>query len=350
MRVPTCSRSRTWPDCFARQQPPSRSQRCAYGSTSRPPCTHARHRRVTGATRPPATAAGVNAVDVAIAAMAGTTSQPSTSAAAVRVLERPAKVTPSSKVDGDLALHLVAQGAHPDAFEADPEDVELPASVVRFRSGALGVPPGEWPEPFRTRALAGRVLSPGVAPLTDQDERDLAGGSESRRDRLYHLLFPGRTKDYQRSRTSFGHVSVLSTILPPPRDEPRRGDRDRARANGRLRLVQVRGRGIDVDVFASEEADPGAPRPHRCAVRRSGDTCRRGRAGGPGRSGRRAGRGHEDGRDHHDLGRGRAQRAAIGAVQQLEGGDVVMVIGRACGDAHRNIPARWRTVRTWRQT
>jgi len=69
------------------------------------------------------------------------------------MLGRPIKVTPSSKVVGDLALHLVASGVTPQQLEEDPESVDLPESVIKFLHGELGTPPAGFPEPFRSRAL-----------------------------------------------------------------------------------------------------------------------------------------------------------------------------------------------------
>ncbi|MGW6159279.1 pyruvate carboxylase, partial [Streptomyces sp. NPDC055144] len=78
-------------------------------------------------------------------------------AAADRILGHLVKVTPSSKVVGDLALHLVGAGVSPADFEAEPNSFDLPSSVIGFLHGELGLPPGGWPEPFRTKALQGRA-------------------------------------------------------------------------------------------------------------------------------------------------------------------------------------------------
>ena len=67
-------------------------------------------------------------------------------------------MTPSSKVVGDLALHLVAVGADPADFDANPQNYDIPDSVIGFLGGELGDPPGGWPEPFRTKALQGRTV------------------------------------------------------------------------------------------------------------------------------------------------------------------------------------------------
>src|SRR6185436_12859472 len=81
------------------------------------------------------------------------------------------KVTPSSKVVGDLALHLVAVGADPAEFADDPGSFDVPDSVIGFLSGDLGDPPGGWPEPFRSKALAGRTVRPVKAEI-DDDQRE----------------------------------------------------------------------------------------------------------------------------------------------------------------------------------
>ena len=59
-------------------------------------------------------------------------------AEANRMLGRPTKVTPSSKVVGDLALHLVAMDVDPADFEANPGAYDIPDSVVGFMAGELG--------------------------------------------------------------------------------------------------------------------------------------------------------------------------------------------------------------------
>ena len=79
-------------------------------------------------------------------------------AMANRILGDIPKVTPSSKVVGDLAQFMVAQ----NLMEADvglTENVaRLPDSVVDYLKGSLGTPPGGFPEPLRTDALAAKNL------------------------------------------------------------------------------------------------------------------------------------------------------------------------------------------------
>ena len=112
-------------------------------------------------------------------------------AAADRMLGRLVKVTPSSKVVGDLALHLVGAGVEAKDFEADPGKFDVPDSVIGFLRGELGDPPGGWPEPFRTRALEGRPPEREPAELSDDDREGLA---KDRRPTLNRLLFPGRRR------------------------------------------------------------------------------------------------------------------------------------------------------------
>src|SRR3712207_9115532 len=105
-------------------------------------------------------------------------------AASSRILGRPTKVTPSSKVVGDLALHLVAVGADPDDFAANPQNYDIPDSVIGFLSGELGDPPGGWPEPFRSRALQGQTAPSRETELSSEDSAALDQEGRTRRDTL----------------------------------------------------------------------------------------------------------------------------------------------------------------------
>jgi pyruvate carboxylase len=206
-------------------------------------------------------------------------------AAADRILGRLVKVTPSSKVVGDLALHLVAVGADPGEFRENPQQFDVPDSVVGFLSGELGDPPGGWPEPFRTKALQGRVAPKGHAELTDDDRTGLARPGRTRRDTLNRLLFPGPAQELAKVRETYGDVSVLDTRdylyglrpgaehtfdlekgvsviagLEAVGEVDERGMRTvMCTINGQLRPVQVRDRSVQVDVKAAEKADPAVP-------------------------------------------------------------------------------------------
>ena len=202
-------------------------------------------------------------------------------AAADRMLGRIPKVTPSSKVVGDLALHLAAVKADPSDFEQNPEKYDVPDSVVAFMAGELGELPGGWPEPFRSKVLAGRDVKTGVTPITEADEEALAADSATRRARLNHLLFPQPTAAFEEIQHEFGDISVLETAdylygLEPGREHVVElekgvdlylrlesiGDADdkgmrsvMTTLNGQLRPVEARDRSIDVDVHEAEKAD-----------------------------------------------------------------------------------------------
>src|SRR5690242_10441369 len=129
-------------------------------------------------------------------------------AAADRLLGRLVKVTPSSKVVGDLALQLVGSGVAVGDFASDPGKYDLPDSVIGFLRGELGDPPGGWPEPFRSRALEGRRPA---EPPAELDPEDVEGLAVDPRATLNRLLFPGPTKEYEAHVEAYGDVSVLPT-------------------------------------------------------------------------------------------------------------------------------------------
>ena len=284
-------------------------------------------------------------------------------AAADRILGRLVKVTPSSKVVGDLALHLVGAGVSPERFEAEPGRFDIPESVVGFLRGELGEPPGGWPEPFRTRALAGRT-SPGVgssgagssgagssgAELSDADRDGLR--TDPRRT-LNRLLFPGPAKQFTAHREAYGDTSALSTKdffygLRPGEEhlvdlEPgvrlligleaigeadARGMRTlMTTLNGQLRPIQVRDPVAATEVPLAERADRSNA--DHVAAPFAGVVTLAVAAG-----------------DKVEVGQtvatieamkmeaaitapraGTVQRVAIGAVQQVEGGDLLLEMG-----------------------
>ncbi|WP_147917485.1 pyruvate carboxylase [Ruania zhangjianzhongii] len=206
-------------------------------------------------------------------------------AAADRILGHLVKVTPSSKVVGDLALQLVATGADPAEFEADPGSFDIPDSVIAFLHGELGVPPAGWPEPFRTKALAGRGPRREMTALTEEDQTELAAGRSRRRERLNALLFPGPAKEFTELRREYGDISVIDTLdylyglqsgeevtvtlergvrlligLEAISEPDERGVRTvMATLNNHLRPVQVRDESAAVTVAEAERADPSVP-------------------------------------------------------------------------------------------
>ncbi|WP_099827587.1 pyruvate carboxylase [Oceaniglobus indicus] len=132
------------------------------------------------------------------------------------------KVTPSSKVVGDMALMMVSQGLTREQVE-DPEiDVSFPDSVIDMMRGSLGQPPGGWPEKIQKKILKdekpmtgrpGLHLKPvdleaaraeAVAALdgaVEIDDEDLNG----------YLMYPKVFLDYRRRNLDYGPVRTLPT-------------------------------------------------------------------------------------------------------------------------------------------
>ena len=206
-------------------------------------------------------------------------------AAADRILGRLVKVTPSSKVVGDLALALVGAGISADEFAADPSRFDIPDSVIGFLRGELGDPPGGWPEPLRTKALAGRSPARPTEELSDEDESALTQPGATRQATLNRLLFPGPTKEFEAHRELYGDTSSLSANqffyglrhgeehrvrlekgvelligLEAISDPDERGMRTvMCIFNGQLRPVVVRDNSIATEVPAAEKADRSNP-------------------------------------------------------------------------------------------
>lgn len=271
-------------------------------------------------------------------------------AAADRMLGRLVKVTPSSKVVGDLALHLVGAGVDPEAFEAEPHKFDIPDSVIGFLQGELGDPPGGWPEPFRSRALQGRPVGRSVTELSEEDRKGLV---DNRRETLNGLMFTKPTKDFAEHQHSYGDTSLLSSkdffyglqsgeeyavdLEPGVRlligveaisEADERGVRTvMAILNGQMRPVQVRDRSVASALPAAEKADrahPGhVPAPFSGVVTLSaseGDVVETGQTVATIEAMKMeaaitAPR------------EGTVKRLAIGSVQQVEGGDLLLEIG-----------------------
>lgn len=206
-------------------------------------------------------------------------------AGADRILGRLIKVTPSSKVAGDLALALVGAGVSADEFASEPARFDIPDSVLGFLRGELGDPPGGWPEPLRSTALAGRAPAKSAGQLTGDDEAALAVPGPKRQAVLNRLLFPGPTKEFEEHRETYGDTSQLSANqffyglrqgeehrvklergvelligLEAISEPDERGMRTvMCIINGQLRPVLVRDRSIASSVPAAEKADRGNP-------------------------------------------------------------------------------------------
>ncbi len=274
-------------------------------------------------------------------------------AAADRILGRLVKVTPSSKVVGDLALALVGAGVAADEFAADPARFDIPDSVIGFLRGELGDPPGGWPEPLRTRALAGRPPAEPAPELTAEDTAALAVPGRSRQSVLNRLLFPGPTKEFEAHREQYGDTSRLSANQFF--HGLRRGEENRVQLdpgvhlligleaisepdergmrtvmciiNGHLRPIVVRDRSVGTAIPTAEKASPDNP-DHLAApfsgvvtlAVAEGDEVSAGQSVATIEAMKM-----EAALTAHKA--GVVQRIAVAPVAQVEGGDLLVVIG-----------------------
>jgi pyruvate carboxylase len=132
------------------------------------------------------------------------------------------KVTPTSKVVGDMALFMVANNLTP-ADTLDPErELAFPASVVELFEGRLGQPPGGFPPALQERVLKGRPamterpgknLSPADIAAAREQAAALLGRPASDRDALSLLLYPRVFPDLAAHQRSYSDTSILPTPI-----------------------------------------------------------------------------------------------------------------------------------------
>jgi len=130
------------------------------------------------------------------------------------------KVTPTSKVVGDMALMMVTSNLTP-ADVLDPEkEIAFPESVVSFFKGDLGQPVGGFPEALQKKVLGGAqaiTVRPG-AVLASADLAKVRAEAEAKVGRAIdddelasYLMYPKVFVDYAQHERTFGDVSVLPT-------------------------------------------------------------------------------------------------------------------------------------------
>ena len=130
------------------------------------------------------------------------------------------KVTPSSKVVGDMALMMVTSDTSiEDVVDADT-DIAFPESVVSLFAGELGQPPGGFPQALQKKVLRSRkpiTVRPGslLDPVDlDDERRKLDIDHEhpvSDLDLASYLMYPKVFTEFRRHREEYGDVGVLPT-------------------------------------------------------------------------------------------------------------------------------------------
>jgi pyruvate carboxylase len=223
-------------------------------------------------------------------------------AAANRLLGDVIKVTPSSKVVGDLAQFMVQNDLDEHQTAEQAATLSFPRSVVEFMAGKLGEPYGGYPEPFRTHVLKGEVPVVGRpgATLAPIDFDALRSDLEAKHvrpirevDVMSAALYPAVFDEYREYRTRVSDVSVVPTryfLAPPAIGEEFTVEIERGKTlvikltavgetapdghrdvffelNGQPRRVRVRDKAATSTVKENEKADPhnalsvGAPMP-----------------------------------------------------------------------------------------
>ena len=131
------------------------------------------------------------------------------------------KVTPSSKVVGDLALLMISSGLSRAQVEDPAFEVAFPESVVSLFHGDIGQPYGGFPPALQRKVLKGRApltVRPGevLAPADLKAERATAEQQVERAisdaELASYLMYPKVFVDYARDRARYGSVALLPTL------------------------------------------------------------------------------------------------------------------------------------------
>jgi len=202
------------------------------------------------------------------------------------------KVTPTSKVVGDLAQFMVSNKLTPEDVKARASQLDFPGSVLEFFEGMMGQPYGGFPEPLRTDALRGRRkldARPGLFldPVDfTKTKRELSKkyGKVTDCDIASYVMYPKVFEDYKKFTTRFGDLSVLPTkyfLSKPDIGEEFHVELEKGKVlilkllavgplsdntgmrevfyemNGEVRQVTVEDRAAAVENISRPKADPG---------------------------------------------------------------------------------------------
>jgi pyruvate carboxylase len=211
-------------------------------------------------------------------------------AAVNRMLGDIVKVTPSSKVVGDMALAMVSGGLTVDQVLDPDHEVAFPDSMIQMLRGDLGQPPGGWPQALQEKALKGAApfterpglrLAPVDLDAARQAAQKAAGRRVSEAELASHLMYPKVFADFVKTKREFGRLDVLPTPIffygmEPGQEiavdiekgktlvirlltvaEPDEAGRREVffELNGQPRMVRVIDRALAPQVAANEKAD-----------------------------------------------------------------------------------------------
>lgn len=138
-----------------------------------------------------------------------------------RLLGDIVKVTPSSKVVGDLAQFMVQNNLDEKTLMEKAEELSFPSSVVEYFQGYIGQPEGGFPEPLRSKVLRGRPTvsgRPGASMepldfdnLKDKLTKKFRLSTIRDADVMSAALYPKVFDEYMKFKEQFGNVSILPT-------------------------------------------------------------------------------------------------------------------------------------------
>ena len=130
------------------------------------------------------------------------------------------KVTPTSKVVGDMAIFMVANDLSPADATSEDKEIAFPESVVSLFKGELGFPPDGFPKNLEHKVLKGESplsdrpgasLPPTDLALAKAEAEKIVGRSISEQELASYLMYPKVFADYAEHRRRYGDVSVLPT-------------------------------------------------------------------------------------------------------------------------------------------
>nr|XP_035977348.1 pyruvate carboxylase, mitochondrial isoform X2 [Halichoerus grypus] len=132
------------------------------------------------------------------------------------------KVTPSSKIVGDLAQFMVQNGLSRVEAEAQAEELSFPRSVVEFLQGYIGIPHGGFPEPLRSKVLKdlprvegrpGASLPPLDLQMLEKELIERHGEEVTPEDVLSAAIYPDVFAHFKDFTATFGPLDSLNTRL-----------------------------------------------------------------------------------------------------------------------------------------
>ncbi len=130
------------------------------------------------------------------------------------------KVTPSSKVVGDMALFMVQNELNEETVISRGQTIDFPDSVIELFQGYIGQPHGGFPEELQKVVLKerepitvrpGELLEPVNFEQLEEVLADKLNRPVTKKDLLAYALYPKVFEEYAKTVASFGNISVLDT-------------------------------------------------------------------------------------------------------------------------------------------